>query len=99
MSNLRQSDASAFTEGPWEIGKHYLIRTVTMTQVGKLSFVGPMELVLDDAAWIADTGRFYDCLKDPDAIKEAEPFVNPAIIGRGAICDATEWHSERVSQK
>ena len=84
---------------PWVIGKHYLIRTVTMTQVGRLKFVGPQELVLSDAAWIADTGRFHDCLKDPSSINEAEPFVNDAIVGRGSICDATEWHSEKVSQK
>jgi len=84
---------------PWVIGKHYLIRTVTMTLVGKLTFVGPQELVLADAAWIADTGRFHDCLKDPEAINEAEPFVNDAIVGRGAIVDATQWIDIKVPQK
>ena len=84
---------------PWEIGTPYLIRTVTMINVGKLVFVGPTELVLTDAAWIADTGRFHDCLKDPKAIKEAEPYVNDCIIGRGSICDATQWFDVKVSQQ
>ncbi len=86
-------------EGPWEIGQHYLIRTVTMIQVGRLSFIGDKELVLEDAAWIVDTGRFHDCLKDPDSINEAEPFIHPCIVGRGSICDATKWHNVRVVQK
>ena len=84
---------------PWVIGKHYLIRTVTMIQVGRLVFVGDKELVLADAAWIADTGRFGDCLRNADVIKESEPFVNPCIVGRGSIVDATEWLDTKVSQK
>ena len=84
---------------PWQLGSWYLIRTVTMTLHGRLSFVGPSELMLEEAAWIADTGRFHDALKDPSKISEAEPFVNPAIVGRGAIVDATEWNPQRVSQK
>lgn len=84
---------------PWKIGKCYLIRTVTMIQVGRLIWFGDKELVLTNAAWIADTGRFGDCLKDPGVIKEAEPFVNDCIVGRGAIVDATIWHDVKVSQK
>lgn len=84
---------------PWLIGECYLIRTVTMIQVGKLKWVGEQELVLGNAAWIADTGRFHDCLVDPENINESEPFVNDVIIGRGSIIDATVWHNVKVSQK
>ena len=84
---------------PWISGKSYLIRTVTMTLAGRLKQVGKQELVLENAVWIADTGRFHDCLKNPDVIKEAEPFVNDCIVGRGAIVDATEWIDVEVSQK
>ncbi len=43
-------------EHPWEIGKIYLIRTVTMIDTGRLVAVTPQELVLEDAAWIAGYG-------------------------------------------
>ena len=86
-------------EGPWQIGKWYLIRTVTMIDCGRLASVSDKELVLEDATWIADTGRFSDCLQDPGTINEAEPYKNDCIVGRGAIIDATEWHSCKVSRK
>lgn len=74
----------------WKIGNNYLIRTVTMIQVGRLESVTDKELVLSSAAWIADTGRFYNALKD-GKLNEVEPFQNDVIIGRGSIIDATEW--------
>ena len=79
----KQTDASA-----WEIGKGYLIRTVTMTNTGRLVAVTEQELVLEDAAWIADTGRFSDSLQKCN-FNEVEPFPDGrVIIGRGAIVDA-----------
>lgn len=75
---------------PYQVGEIYLIRTVTMIQTGRLKWVGDKELVLEDAAWIADTGRFSDALLNMDALGEVEPFPDgDVIIGRGAIIDAT----------
>lgn len=73
----------------WEIGKNYLIRTVTMIQTGRLIKVTDKELVLEDAAWIANTGRFSDNLKSCE-FNEVEPFFSPVIVGRGAIIDAVQ---------
>ena len=73
--------------GPWIIGEHYVIRTVTMIQTGILVAVHPQELVLSDAAWIADTGRWGDFLRDPNLAKEVEPFTAPVIVGRAALID------------
>jgi hypothetical protein len=75
--------------GPWEIGKKYFIRTVTMHLTGELVHVSRQELVLKDAAWIADSGRFNEALKDINKCSEVEPFQNQVIIGRGSIVDAT----------
>ena len=78
-------------EGPWVVGKTYLIRTVTMIQTGRLVAVYDKELVLEDAAWVADTGRFYDALSK-GTLNEVEPFPDgPVIVGRGAISDAAIW--------
>jgi len=77
-------------DSPWEIGKNYLIRTVTMIQTGRLVAVAPQELVLEDAAWIAATGRFANVLKT-GKFNEVEPFPDgKVIIGRGAVIDAVQ---------
>ena len=76
--------------GPWEIGKNYLIRTVTMIDTGKLVAVGLQELVLESAAWIADTGRFTGALQTV-TFSEVEPFPEGRVIlGRGSIIDAIQ---------
>ena len=94
MGITQQTDASA-----WEIGKVYLIRTVTMIDTGRLVAVTDQELVLEDAAWIADTGRFSDALKS-GAFKEVEPFPDGrVVIGRGAVIDAVQIKESPRSQK
>jgi len=84
----------------YEIGKNYLIRTVTMTDTGRLVAVTEHELVLEDAAWIADTGlRFADCVAKAE-FGEVEPFPDgPVIIGRGAVIDAVQITAVPRSQK
>ena len=86
---------------PFELGKNYFIRTVTMIIVGKLEQVFDNELVLSTAAWVPDTGRFMNCLQYGEkAINEIEPFQNNVIIGRNSIIDATIWnHDLLVKQK
>jgi hypothetical protein len=85
--------------GPWEIGKNYLIRTVTMIDTGKLVAVGPQELVLESAAWIADTGRFAGALTSCD-FNEVEPFPEGRVIlGRGSVIDAVQIANLPKKQK
>ena len=87
------------TPDPWEIGKNYLIRTVTMIDTGKLVAVGPQELVLESAAWIADTGRFSGALQSVE-FSEVEPFPEgKVIIGRGSVIDAIQIPSLPRKQK
>lgn len=78
---------------PYQIGKNYFIRTVTLFYTGKLVKVTSKEIVLEDAAWIADTGRFMDAIKT-GKLNEIEPFQDDVIIGRGSIVDATIWRHE-----
>jgi hypothetical protein len=87
------------TSDPWEIGKNYLIRTVTMIDTGKLVAVGPTELVLEQAAWVADTGRFAGALQSCD-FNEVEPFPEgKLILGRGSVIDAIQIPSLSKVQK
>ena len=77
----------------WEVGSAYLIRTVTMIDTGVLVQVGEHEIILKDAAWIADTGRFNESLKS-GKFGEVEPFTDGLVaIGRGSIIDAVKISS------
>lgn len=82
--------AAASCSHPYEIGKPYLIRTVSMIDTGRIVEVTPTEIVLEDAAWIADTGRFSDALKSC-RFNEVEPFPDGrVIINRASIIDACQ---------
>ena len=87
------------SDHPFEIGKPYLIRTVTMIDTGIVQRVTEREIVLTDAAWIADTGRFADAIKSAE-FNEVEPFPEgEVIIGRGSIIDACRITKTPRSQK
>ena len=81
---------TASNDAHWKIGKIYLIRTVTHIDTGRLVAVTPHELVVEDAAWIADTGRFADAIAKAE-FGEVEPYPDGiVIIGRGALIDAVQ---------
>ncbi len=76
---------------PWVIGKSYHIETVTKYFTGILLMVTDQELLIGEASWVCDTGRFNEYIsgKNPN---ENEPYCRdtPIIIGRGSIVDAVE---------
>lgn len=86
---------------PWELGKKYMIRTVTMHDHGTLIGVTQQELVLTQAAWIADSGRWWNFITGRTKPNEVEPFAPDKIliIGRGAVIDAQELNSSFGEQK
>ena len=85
---------------PYQLGKVYFIRTVTMYYIGKLVAVHPQELVLESAVWVADTGRFHQAISKGE-LSEVEPFgTGQVIIGRGRLIDAAGWaHPIPTTQK
>ena len=58
------------------------------------------ELLLKDAAWIADDGRFSDAVKTGN-FNEVEPYPNGVVVlvGRSSIIDAVQLNSIPRSQK
>jgi hypothetical protein len=74
---------------PFEVGKAYLIRTVTMAWTGRVTAIYPEFLTMEDGAWIADTGRYHEAIAQ-GVFSEVEPAGN-VIIGIGSIVDAIEW--------
>ena len=93
---VNQSPAA---EHPFEIGKIYLIRTVTMIDVGRVVAVYPTEIVMEEACWVADTGRFAQAVASAE-FGETEPFPDGrVIIGRGSIIDAVQINKTIRVQK
>jgi|DEB0MinimDraft_6_1074348.scaffolds.fasta_scaffold62549_3 hypothetical protein len=99
IQSLGCINKTTISNSPFEIGEGYLIRTVTHIWHGAVSEVQDGFLTLKDAAWIADTGRFHDALKDPTNFNEVEPAINPVIINIGSIIDATKLQSIKHLQK
>ena len=75
---------------PFQLGKSYLIRTVTMTHTGKLVAIVGGFAVLDCASWIADTGRFSAAIATGE-LNEVEPMGDGVIVPLASIIDATIW--------
>ena len=86
---------------PFQIGKSYFIRTVTMIYTGKLEAVYEKELVISSASWIADTGRFAQDVTTGN-FDEVEPYPEDVkvTIGRDAIIDAmpVNWALPRTQK-
>lgn len=73
---------------PYTIGANYFIRAIPFHYTGRLVEVYDKELVIEDAAWIADDGRFMQAV-ETGSFSEVEPFPDgPVIIGRATITDA-----------
>ena len=87
-----QETVKEASPGPYYVGCNYLIRTVTNYFTGRLEWVTEQELVLSNAAWVADTGRFSEALAH-GTLSEVEvyPAALEVIVGRGAVVDAVQW--------
>jgi len=80
-----------------EVGKVYLIRTVTMIYTGVLKAQNKTELLLEKAAWIAETGRWADSCKNEN-FKEVEPYFRDVVLFKGACLDITEITKPQLAQ-
>jgi hypothetical protein len=71
-------------------GDTLIIRTVTMNLTGKVVDTSPTWIVLDDAAWIADSGRWSKAIQTGE-LNEIEPMGDGVRVARAAIVDVTPW--------
>ena len=80
-------------EVPFEVGKAYFIRTVTYFCTGRVKGIVGQFLVLEDAAWIADTGRFSDAIAK-GVMNEVEPVNVLMYVNMNSITDAFDWNKK-----
>ena len=89
LQALRAQADSDPAVAPWRLGQAYLIRLVTHYWTGRLVSVTQHEIVITEAAWIPDTGRYSTCVTSGTPT-EVEPVDGRVILGRGAVVDAVE---------
>lgn len=96
-SDLTNLPEVSIETAPFALGTAYIIRTVTHTYTGRLTWLSEKELVHEEASWIADSGRWADAIKNGD-LNEVEP-MGTVIVGRGAIVDATVWNHKLPTEQ
>jgi len=71
------------------VGEKFFFRTVTYHLTGRVKKVIGNILELENAAWVADSGRFMQAIKNGE-LKEVEP-VGRAYINIQAVTDFFPW--------
>lgn len=79
------------------VGEKFFFRTVTYHLTGRVKKVIGSILELENAAWIADSGRFMQAIKD-GVLNEVEP-VGRAFININSVCDFFPWKHTLPSQQ
>ena len=83
---------------PFKKGECYFIRTVTYHAVGEVKTIIGKFLILRDASWVADSGRFMNAIQD-GTLDEVEP-VGDMFINIDSIVDVFPWcHTLPKDQK
>lgn len=75
---------------PFKVGDCVFIRTVAHHQTGRIAAIGRDWIKLEDAAWIADSGRFSTALAT-GTLSEVEAIPSWCLVGRGSIVDMFPW--------
>lgn len=79
---------------PFVVGTQYLFRTIGYHWLGKVAAITGKFLTIDEATWVANTGRFSDALNggiEKLSSAELEPSPRPVVINSDHITDAVEY--------
>ena len=82
--------SSGNQETPFQIGEKYLFRTVTHIEVGRVKRIIGQFVELEDASWIADTGRYHDCLVN-GTFSEIEPYPLYTGVNTQSLINYAPW--------
>ena len=72
-------------EHPFEIGKEYYFETATKYYAGTIVAVHTLGVQLENAVWVADTGRFNEFISGKTNGAELEPCGSPFVYFGGMI--------------
>ena len=74
------------------IGNAYFFRTVTYHVTGRVTGIVGNLITLEDAAWIASSGRFSDAIKK-GTLSEVEP-TGDCVLNLDTVTDFYPWKHE-----
>jgi hypothetical protein len=77
---------------PFKVGDSYFIRTVTYHFVGTIKEIVGKWIMLKDASWVADSGRFNVALEKGE-LSEVE-YMDKTILNMDTITDVTPWNNK-----
>ena len=72
------------------IGEQVFIRTVTYHTIGRIVGIKGDFLVLDEATWVAESGRFTQTIEE-GALNEIEPVPGLVRVNVHSIVDVFVW--------
>lgn len=78
-------------------GQKLFIRTVTYHLVGKVKKRMGAFIQLEDASWVADSGRFMNAIKE-GTLNEVEP-VGIAWVNLSSVVDFFPWRHKLPTQQ
>ena len=79
------------------VGEKFFFRTITYHMTGRVKRIIGSLLELENAAWIADSGRFMNAIKE-GKLNEVEP-VGRAYINMSAVVDCFPWKHKLPEQQ
>ena len=88
--NDNKVTANTSNELPFVVGESYLFRTVTHIEVGRVRAIKGQFVELEDASWVADTGRYHDCLRD-GVFSEVEPYPLYTGVNTQSLINYAPW--------
>lgn len=86
---LTESDYKDMTSLNDMVGEKYFFRTVTYHMTGRVKKIIGNIVELENAAWIADSGRFMNAIKE-GKLNEVEP-VGRAFLNIQTVVDFFPW--------
>src|SRR3990167_8431007 len=79
------------------IGGKFFFRTVTYHAVGEVKAIVGRFAVLEQASWVADSGRFMNAIKDGE-LKEVEP-VGEMFLNLDTVVDFFPWKNKLPTEQ
>ena len=79
------------------VGEKFFFRTVTYHMTGRVKRIIGSIVELENAAWVADSGRFMNAIKE-GKLNEVEP-VGRAYINIQTVVDFFPWSHELPSKQ
>lgn len=93
IKHLVEEDKNFKADFESKIEEKLFIRTVTYHSVGRVKRIFAEEfLELEDASWVADSGRFMNAIKE-GILDEVEP-VGQVYVNIKSIIDFFPWNHE-----